>query len=375
MKSFYVAKRVMKQIIKDKRTLAMFFAAPVFVIFLLYVVLNCSIGKPKIQTVNLPTKLESAISKEAAVKKTDNKDKAMDDLKLRKTDAVITYDNNKISVNVEGSENSVTAAVKKAIASSIGTYTKDSVKKAEQQQKAQLQSNKSNRNSQFKNNTQSSKSNFQMIEAKYSYINGSDSMTTFDSIAVIMMGFFIFFFVFVIAGVSFLRERITGTLDRLLAAPIKRLEIVLGYFLGFGIFVLIQTIVIQMFMVYGLKISLKGNFLLLLIINILLAASSLSFGTLLSAFARNEMQLFQFIPIVIVPQILFCGLFELRGAPLWVVVLSKVFPMTYAADALTNVAFRGFGIASIIIDIIILALYTILFIVLNSLVLKKYRTL
>ncbi|CDZ23469.1 hypothetical protein CCDG5_0327 [[Clostridium] cellulosi] len=109
--------------------------------------------------------------------------------------------------------------------------------------------------------------------------------------------------------------------------------------------------------------------------NVLLAAGSLALGTLLSAFERNEFQLFQFIPIVIVPQVLFCGLFDLRGAPTWVIALSKIFPLTYAADALTDVVLRGFDISYICFDLIILVCYTVAFLALNSLALKKYRRL
>ena len=109
--------------------------------------------------------------------------------------------------------------------------------------------------------------------------------------------------------------------------------------------------------------------------NILLAAGSLALGTLLSAFARNEFQLFQFIPIVIVPQVLFCGLFDLRGAPTWVIALSKIFPLTYAADALTDVVLREFDISYIYFDLIILVCYNVAFLALNSLALKKYRRL
>jgi ABC-2 type transport system permease protein len=189
------------------------------------------------------------------------------------------------------------------------------------------------------------------------------------------MGFFIFFFVFLLAGVAFLRERTSGTLERLLATPVRRYEIVLGYFLGFGVFVFLQTCVIQIYMVHILHVSLEGNFFLVLLINLLLAAGSLALGTLLSAFARNELQLFQFIPLVIVPQILFCGLFSLRGAPTWVTVLSKVFPLTYAADALTAVAFRGSGCISILPDLLMLSGYMVLFLLLNTLVLKKDRSI
>ncbi|MGL5693853.1 MAG: ABC transporter permease [Peptostreptococcaceae bacterium] len=178
-----------------------------------------------------------------------------------------------------------------------------------------------------------------------------------------------------LAGISFLRERISGTLERLMATPIKRWEIVTGYFLGFGVFVMIQTVLIQLFMVHVLEITIKGSSYVVLLINILLAAGSLSLGTLLSTFAKNEFQLIQFIPIVIVPQIMFCGIFSLREAPMWVNALSKVFPLTYAADALSSVILRGATISNVTLDILILTCYAVLFIVLNALALKKYRKL
>jgi len=96
---------------------------------------------------------------------------------------------------------------------------------------------------------------------------------------------------------------------------------------------------------------------------------------LLSTFAKNEFQLIQFIPIVILPQILFCGIFSLREAPIWVKALSKIFPLTYAADALTEVVLRGGTLTKVSLDVAILAGYAILFILLNTLALKKYRKL
>lgn len=198
-------------------------------------------------------------------------------------------------------------------------------------------------------------------------------MTMFDSVAPMLMGFFVFFFVFLLAGVSFLRERISGTLDRILATPLKRKEIVYGYFLGFGVFVAIQTLIIQLFMVYGLKINIMGSFWTVLLINLLLASGSLALGTLLSTFAKNEFQLFQFIPIVIVPQVLFSGIFDLRKAPDIIIILSKVFPMTYGAEALKDVVIRGKGFLGIKLDLFILLLYAVAFLWLNILALKKYR--
>jgi ABC-2 type transport system permease protein len=210
-------------------------------------------------------------------------------------------------------------------------------------------------------------------DVRVEYLNGSAETTGFDDIAPLLMGFFIFFFVFLLAGVAFLRERNSGTLERLLASPVRRRQIVLGYFFGSGRVVFLQTLTIQLFVTHVLDVPLKGDFWLVTLPNLLLAAGSLSLGTLLSAFARNELQMFQFIPLVIVPQVLFCGLFSLRGAPDWVVWLSKVFPLTYAADALSNVALRGFGLSTVLPDLCMLTGYVLLFLLLNTLALKNYR--
>lgn len=388
MRILTVARRIVRQIVKDRRTLALMFVAPVLVIFLLYSVLNIGTGKPKVLAVDLPADLQSEISKEASITLSSNLTDSMKRLRDCQADAVITYHDSTVLISVEGSQDSVTASVKKAVSAAIASYSKIASEKAARQQISEFErkfrQQSQNRSGKFANpqaadstvpSVVASTVNFKLpsTDVQYHYLNGSDNMTVFDNIAPLLMGFFIFFFVFLIAGVAFLRERISGTLERLLATPIRRHEIVFGYFLGFGAFVFLQTLVIQMFMIYGLHIALKGNFLLVTLINFLLAAGSLALGILLSAFARNELQLFQFIPIVIVPQILFCGMFTLRGAPMWVTVLSKVFPLTYAADALTNVAIRGFGFHTIIFDLAILFAYMVLFLICNTLVLKKFR--
>ena len=99
------------------------------------------------------------------------------------------------------------------------------------------------------------------------------------------MGFFIFLFVFIIAGVSFLKERSSGTLERTLATPLKRSSIVFGYFLGFLLFVTIQTILIQLFIVNVMGVTQNGNYGLLLLVNLLTASVALSLGLLLSSYS------------------------------------------------------------------------------------------
>lgn len=389
MRCFTISGRVIRQVLKDRRTLALLFIAPVLVIFLLYTILTAEPGKPQVQAVGLPSDLQSAISEDADVTAASSLSAALDQLKSRRTDAVITYADPTVTVYVEGTQNAVTASVKKALSSAIGAYSKAHAEagakaKMEAQKQKILEQVQTQWNLLQRSGGQSpgpapefqiSETDLSLSLAKiqYAYLNGSDNSSAFDNIAPLMMGFFIFFFVFLIAGVAFLRERISGTLERLLATPVRRYELVFGYFLGFGAFVFLQTLLIQFYMVNALHIALKGNFALVLLTNLLLAAGSLSLGILLSAFARNELQLFQFIPLVIVPQILFCGLFSLRGAPAWVLVLSKVFPLTYAADALTDVALRGLGLGTILPDLLILSGYMALFLILNTLVLKKYR--
>lgn len=204
---------------------------------------------------------------------------------------------------------------------------------------------------------------------------GGADYQQFDYLAPTMMGFIIFFLVFLLSGIAFLRERISGTLERVMASSLRRSHLVAGYFFGFGVFVALQTVIIQVFLVYVLGIRSGSDFFLVLPINLVIAATSLSLGTLLSAFARNEFQLFQFIPLVIIPQIMFCGLFNLREVPVVFQYLAKLFPLTYGADALRNMMLRGQGFQDVWLDLLIMLGFAALFFLLNVRALRKYRAI
>lgn len=354
MKTFIISKRLIKQILGDKRSIGLMFVAPVFVIFLLSIILTSSASKPNIDIVSAEDSFIEILKKEATVNKVNNEDIAIEHIKDKKSDAYIKFEGNNPIITVEGADPSITKLVmttmNKVLSENMTTTLKTLSTMVKSPKPIAIP---------------------EKLEVRFYY--GSKDMGIFDSIAPLMMGFFIFFFVFLIAGVAFLRERISGTLDRILATPLKRSEIVWGYFCGFGLFIALQTIVIQTFMVYGINVHMAGSFWVVLVINLVLAGGSLALGTLLSAFASNEFQLFQFIPLVIVPQILFCGVFDLREAPIWVTILSKIFPMTYGAEALRNVMIRGYGFSEVYKDILILLFYALIFIMLNSLALKKYR--
>ena len=199
------------------------------------------------------------------------------------------------------------------------------------------------------------------VKPDITYLYGYEDMTAFDNFGPILIGFFVFFFVFLIAGVAFLKERTTGTLERILATPLRRWEIVIGYLLGFGVFTIIQSALIAWFSINILNIMMVGSFSLVLLITILTAMVALTIGTFISAFANNELQMIQFIPIVVVPQVFFSGLFDLSTMPPWLQSFGHFMPLWYSADALRNIMIRGKGWNDILFDVLILILICIIF--------------
>jgi ABC-2 type transport system permease protein len=208
---------------------------------------------------------------------------------------------------------------------------------------------------------------------KTTYIYGDKDTTFFDQLSPILVGFFVFFFVFLISGIALLRERTTGTLDRLLATPIQRKDIVFGYLSGYGLFAVIQTFIVVVYAVKVLDIMLVGSFWNVVIINLCLALVALSLGILLSAFANSEFQMMQFIPIAIVPQVFFAGIFPFEGMADWMQVIAKIMPLYYGGDALVSVMYKGLGFSDIIKDLLVLLGFALVFIILNIVALKKYR--
>jgi len=218
---------------------------------------------------------------------------------------------------------------------------------------------------------------------------GSPAPDVLDSFAPALIGFFGFFFVFVLTGVSFLRERVGGTLERLLATPVRRSEIVAGYSLGFGLFATLQVVVILMVAFgslrvpaigplpefsAGLGIANAGSPALAFLIVFLLAIGAVNLGILLSTFARTELQVIQFIPIVIVPQALLGGVFwSISSLPDPLQPIARVLPLTYAIDGLRNVLIRGEGLASqtLQVDLLVLLLVAVVLIVLGAATIRR----
>jgi ABC-2 type transport system permease protein len=207
-----------------------------------------------------------------------------------------------------------------------------------------------------------------------SYLYGGPGLDTLDYFGAAAIGLIVFFLVFVITIVSFLNERSQGTLERLMASPLRRGEIVLGYMIGFTLLALVQSIEVLVFCLAVLKVHNQGNVLLIFGIEALMAIVAVNLGIFLSMFARTEFQAVQFIPLVIVPQFLLSGiLFPVSSEPRALQVLSDVLPLTYAVSALRDVMLKGADLtwASLDLDVGVVAGVIVLLIVAGSATLRR----
>jgi len=210
------------------------------------------------------------------------------------------------------------------------------------------------------------------VTVKASYLFAGEEFDTMDFVAPVYIGFLALFFVFLLTCVSFLRERSQGTMERLLATPARRVEVVLGYMGGLGFFALIQVAVILFFTVWVLKIHYLGSLGLVFLVIALLAVVGVSLGILASTFARNEFQVVQFIPIIIIPQALLGDLFwAVEEMPLYLRPFAYFMPITYANRALRDVMLKGWGLAEIWPNLLSLVGIAALLIVLGALTMRR----
>ncbi len=174
------------------------------------------------------------------------------------------------------------------------------------------------------------------------YLYGGPALDMLDYFGAAFIGLIVFFLVFVITIVAFLNERSLGTLERLMASPLRRGEIVVGYMLGFTILALIQSAEVLTFSLAVLKVHNQGNVLLIFGMEALMALAAVNLGIFLSMFARTEFQAVQFIPLVVVPQFLLSGiLFPVSTEPKPLQVVSDVLPLTYAVNGLRDLMIKG----------------------------------
>lgn len=203
------------------------------------------------------------------------------------------------------------------------------------------------------------------------YVFDGDPMT-FQSIGAPMCGLFPFIIMFLVTSIAMLRERTTGTLERLMSLPIAKVDLLAGYGIAFGLLAALQAVLVCLvgFLLLGLHAP-HGAWLvgLLAVGN---AVLGMALGLFVSAFARTEFQAVQFMPAIIFPQLLLCGLFvdrhEMASVLYW---LSCALPLTYAYDALARVTRSGALGNRMTVDVCVIVGATLIALALGALTLRR----
>ncbi len=181
--------RIIRQFFRDKRSLAMMFGAPMLLLWLLSLVFTQKDYIPQIAVVDMPAQIVKVMKNQEASIYEYSKEKAISELEKQKVDAVFRIENGKMKLLLEGSDSSKNRAVLQVLQKST------------------------------------EKNDVSIMKPEVNYLHGSKDFTMFDGLGPVLIGFFTFFFVFILSGVSFVRERLSGTLERLLSTPVRRWEI------------------------------------------------------------------------------------------------------------------------------------------------------
>jgi ABC-2 type transport system permease protein len=176
-----------------------------------------------------------------------------------------------------------------------------------------------------------------------------------DNIAPALLATMALFFSFLLTGISFLRERSQGTMERLMASPVSRPDIVIGYLLGFFLFALTQTLIIVLFTIYVLGVNYHGDLWQIFIFQIVIITGAVNLGIFTSTFARNEFQMVQFIPLILFPQVFLCGIiWPVEQMPDYLQWLSAIMPLRYGVDGLREIMLYGKSLLDVGVDLLVL---------------------
>ncbi len=199
-----------------------------------------------------------------------------------------------------------------------------------------------------------------------------DRPGVFQSLGVPLLGLFPFVAMFIVTSITMLRERVSGTLERLMTTPLARGDLLVGYGIAFAVVAAVQASLVSAlsFGVFGLEAGHAAvSVVVLAIAN---AVLGMSLGLFASAFARTEFQAVQFMPAFVLPQILLCGLIVPRNQMAgWLEAISAVLPLTYAYDALEHLASTAPVGARFWADVVVVAGVTLLALALGAATLRR----
>jgi ABC-2 type transport system permease protein len=347
-----ITKRLLEQFRRDRRTLALLFVAPIVILGLLGYLIRGSASAPAVGIANgdqgpLGATVVAALAKSSGISTTTVQASDGDSkLKDESLAAYIVFPPDFSSqaragtiapeVHLEGSQPGTVAPVLQALQQALISVASSAPGQGVH------------------------------VQPQVTYLYGGSGFDTLDYFGAAFIGLVVFFLVFVVTIVSFLNERSQGTLERLMASPLRRGEIVVGYMLGFTVLALVQSIEVLVFSLAVLKVHNSGNVALIFGIEALMAIAAVNLGIFLSMFARTEFQAVQFIPLVIVPQFLLSGiLFSVSSEPKPLQVLSDVLPLTYAVSGLRDVMIKGADLSwgSLQLDVGVVAGFVVVLVV------------
>jgi len=194
----------------------------------------------------------------------------------------------------------------------------------------------------------------------------------FDKIGAPLLGVFPFVVMFLITSVATLRERSSGTLERLLSTPLGKGDFLGGYALAFGALAVVQALVATGFAIWVCGLDVAGPRWLLVVMAVVDAVLGTATGLFVSAFARTEFQAVQFMPAFVLPQFLLCGLLVPRnGLPRVLELASDVLPLSYAVDAMRTLTTQVDAAGDVGRDVAIVAAFAVGAIALGSLTLRR----
>jgi ABC-2 type transport system permease protein len=199
-----------------------------------------------------------------------------------------------------------------------------------------------------------------------------DGSATFDRIGPPLLGIFPFIVMFLVTSVATLRERTSGTLERLLTMPLGKGDLVVGYALAFGVVAVVQSALASAVAIWGLDMEVAGSPALVVVVALANGLLGTSLGLFVSAFATSEFQAVQFLPAFILPQFLLCGLLVPRdGMPQLLSWASDLLPLSYAVDALTTVQTTAGFTTDIAVDLLVIGMFTAVALSAGALTLRR----
>ena len=192
-----------------------------------------------------------------------------------------------------------------------------------------------------------------MLMVLLRYVFGNQQ--SFDQFAPILLGLFPFSIMFLVTSVATLRERRSGTLERLMTMPIAKLDFLLGYGIAFGLVALAQVGIVTLVTETWLGLTIVGSLWSLVLVALLSSVLGTGIGLCVSAFARTEFQAVQFMPLLIFPQVLLCGLFVPRAEMArWLQLISDAFPLSYTVEAMQDATGQATLSSAAIRDLIVI---------------------